>query len=49
MDNIKKWTGLTMEESSVAEDRDKWRKYTFMVWPTFRSKMAEKNRIEQNV
>jgi len=28
MDNIKTWTGLTMEESvKVAEDRDKWRKY----------------------
>ena len=28
MDNIKTWTGLTMEESiKMAEDRDKWRKY----------------------
>jgi len=28
MDNIKKWTGLTMEELiRMAEDRDKWRKY----------------------
>jgi len=28
MDNIKTWTGLTMEESvRMAEDRDKWRKY----------------------
>jgi len=28
MDNIKMWTGLTMEESvRMAEDRDKWRKY----------------------
>ena len=27
-DNIKTWTGLTMEESiRMAEDRDKWRKY----------------------
>jgi len=27
MDNIKTWTGLTMEESiRMAEDRDKWRK-----------------------
>jgi len=29
MDNIKTWTGFTMEESiRIAEDcRDKWRKY----------------------
>jgi len=28
MDNIKTWTGLTMEESiRMAEDRDKWIKY----------------------
>jgi len=28
MDNIKTWTGLSMEESiGIAEDRDKWRKY----------------------
>jgi len=28
MDNIKTWTGLTIEESiRMAEDRDKWRKY----------------------
>ena len=28
MDNIKTWTGFTMEESiRMAEDRDKWRKY----------------------
>jgi len=28
MDNIKTWTGLTMEESvRMADDRDKWRKY----------------------
>jgi len=28
MDNIKTWTGLTVEESvRMAEDRDKWRKY----------------------
>jgi len=27
-DNIKTWTGLSMEESiSMTEDRDKWRKY----------------------
>ena len=28
MDDIKMWTGLTIEESfRMAEDRDKWRKY----------------------
>ena len=28
MDNIKTWTGLTVEDSvRMAEDRDKWRKY----------------------
>jgi len=27
MDNIKTWTGLSVEESiSMTEDRDKWRK-----------------------
>jgi len=28
MDNIKTWTGLSVEESiKMTEDRDKWRKY----------------------
>jgi len=28
MDNIKSWTGLSLEESiRMTEDRDKWRKY----------------------
>jgi len=28
MDNIKTWTGLSVEESvRMSEDRDKWRKY----------------------
>jgi len=28
MDNIKTWTGISVEESiRVTEDRDKWRKY----------------------
>jgi len=34
MDNIKMWTGLTMEESvRMAEDRDrpKWKKYVYGV------------------
>ena len=44
MDNIKTWTGLTMEESiRMAEDRDNGES-TFMVWPTLGSRMDE----EQN-
>ena len=32
MDNIKTWTGLPAEESiRVTEDRDKWRKYVYVV------------------
>jgi len=32
MDNIKTWTGLTMEESiRMTEDRDTWRKYVLLV------------------
>ena len=32
MDNIKTWTGLSMEESiRMTEDRDKWRKYVHSV------------------
>ena len=32
MDNIKTWTGLSVEESiRMTEDRDKWRKYVFGV------------------
>ena len=28
MDNIKTWTGLSLEESvRMTDDRDKWRKY----------------------
>jgi len=31
-DNIKTWTGLSVEESIVmTEDRDKWRKYVHSV------------------
>jgi len=38
MDNIKTWTGLSVEESiKMTEDRDKWKKYS-MVWPTLRSR-----------
>jgi len=32
MDNIKTWTGLSVEESvRMTEDRDKWRKYVPIV------------------
>jgi len=32
MDNIKTWPGLPAEESiRVTEDRDKWRKYVYVV------------------
>ena len=38
IDNIKSWTGLSIEESiRMTEDRDKWIKYTSMVWPTLGS------------
>ena len=47
MDNIKTWTGLSVEESiRMTEDRDKWRKYVSMVWPTLGSRTAkEQNRF----
>ena len=47
MDNIKTWTGLSVEESiRMTEDGDKWRKYTSMVWPTLGSRTTkEQNRI----
>ena len=46
MDNIKTWTGLSVEESvRMTEVRDKWRKYAHaMVWPNLRSRTAN----EQN-
>ena len=32
IDNIKTWTGLSVEESlRISEDRDKWRKYVYGV------------------
>ena len=45
MDNIKTWTGLSVEESiKMTEDRDKW-ETTSMVWPTLGSRTAkEQNR-----
>jgi len=49
MDNIKKWTGLLVEESiRMTKDRDKWRKYV-MMWPTLGSSTAkEQNRIQKS-
>jgi len=49
MDNIKTWTGLTMEKSAEWQRTKINRESTFMVWTTLRSKMAEEqNRTEQN-
>ena len=50
MDNIKTWTGLSMEESvRMTEEWDTWRKYS-MVWPTLGSRTAkEQNRTELRV
>ena len=49
MDNIKTWTGLSVEESvEMTEDRDKLRKHVRMVWPTLGSRTAkEQNRTFQ--
>ena len=45
MDNIKTWTGLTMEESvRMAEDRDKWRKYVHGVTNRGSMTAEEQNR-----
>jgi len=46
MDNIKTWTGLSVEDSiRMTEDRDKWRKYVHGV-ATLGSRMAkEQNRL----
>ena len=43
MDNIKTWTGLSVEESiRMTENRDKWRKYVYGV-----DRVRLKNRTEQ--
>jgi len=48
MDNIKTWTGLSVEESiRMTEDRDKWRKYVHGV-ANPRIEDGKKNRTEQN-
>ena len=46
MDNIKTWTGLSVEESiRMTEDRDKWRKYVHGV---ANRRIEDGYRIEQN-
>ena len=41
MDNIKTWTGLSVEESvRMTEDRDKWRKYVWVL-PTLGPRTAK--------
>ena len=47
MDNIKTWTGLSVEESiRMTEDRDKWRKYVQGGQPSDR---GLKNRTEHKI
>jgi len=47
MDNIKTWTGLSVEESiRMTEDRDKWRKYVHSVAnPRIEDGQKEQNRV----
>jgi len=45
-DNIKTWTGLTVEESiRMTEDRDKWRKYVHGVANPRIEDSKRKNRL----
>ena len=47
MDNIKTWTGLSVEESvRMTENRDKWRKYVHGV---ANSRIEDGYRTEQNI
>jgi len=47
MDNIKTWTGLSVEESiRMTEDRDKWRKYVHGVANPQMRTAKEQNRTE---
>jgi len=49
IDNIKSWTGLSVEQSiRMTEDRDKWRKYVPGVATLESSTAKEQNRTEQN-
>jgi len=48
MDNISTRTGLPTEESvGMTEDRDKWRKYVSMVWPTLGLRTAKEQKRTQ--
>jgi len=50
MDNIKTWTGLSVEESvRMTEDRDKWRKYVHGVANPRIERGRLKNRTEHSV
>jgi len=50
MDNIKTWTGLSVEESiRMTEDRDKWRKYVHGVATLISRTAKEKNRTALNI
>ena len=49
MDNIKTWTGLSVEESvRMTEDRGKWRKYADGVGnPTDRGRLTQQNTVDR--
>jgi len=47
MDNIKTWTGLSVEESiRITEDRDKWRKYVYGVAKPRRRREVARVRLD---
>jgi len=49
MDNIRTWTGLSVEESiRMTKDRDKWRKYVHGV-ATLGSRTAKEQKIASSV
>jgi len=51
MDNLKTWTGLSVEESiRMTEDNDKWRMYVNGVaWPTLGSRTAKRTGTEHEL
>ena len=53
MDNIKTWTGLSVEESiRMTEDRDKWRKYVHHPWcgrASDRGRLQNRTELQLNV
>ena len=47
IDNIKTWTGLSVDESiRMSEDRDKWRKYVYGVANLGSRTAKEQNRTD---